>query len=100
MEQAKSQVRGNEDRLLSVGISIGWGETRLRELEARVAEQEAQIAALRRQVYLDEEAAEREVALLLDEGEEGKKRVCRRGSKLCRRTTWVNGSCFMGPFWE
>jgi hypothetical protein len=37
-----------------------------------VAEQEAQIAALRRQVYLDEEAAECEVALLLDECGEGK----------------------------
>jgi hypothetical protein len=71
MEQAKSQVQGSEDCLLSVGTSVGWGEVRLRGLEARVAEQEAQIAALRRQVYLDEEAAEREVTWLLDEDGEG-----------------------------
>jgi hypothetical protein len=79
MEQAKSQVRGNEDRLLSVGTAVGWSETRLRELEARVAEQEAQIAALRRQVYLDEEAAEREVALLLDGCGEGEKEGLSKG---------------------
>jgi hypothetical protein len=44
-----------------------------------VAEQEAQIAALRRQVYLDEEAAEREVALLLDEGGEGEEEGLSKG---------------------
>jgi hypothetical protein len=68
MDQAKSQVRGSKDRLLSIGTLVGWAETRLCDLEARVAEQEAQIAALQCQVYLDEEAAECEVTLLLDEG--------------------------------
>jgi hypothetical protein len=32
--------------------------------------------------------------------EREKEGVYRRGSKLCRRTTLVNGSCFIGPFWK
>jgi hypothetical protein len=79
MDQAKSQVRGSEDRLLSVGTLVGWAETRLCDLEARVAEQEAQIAALRCQVYLDEEVAKHEVALLLDEGGEGEEEGLSKG---------------------
>jgi hypothetical protein len=79
MEQAKSQVWGSGDRLLSVVTLVGWAETRLCDLEARVAEQEAQIAALRCQVYLDEEAAEQGVALLLDEGGEGEEEGLSKG---------------------
>jgi hypothetical protein len=68
---AKSQVLGSEDRLLSIGTSIGWAETRLHNLEAGVAEQEAQIAALQHQAFLDEEVDEREVASLLSDGKDG-----------------------------
>jgi hypothetical protein len=68
MMLAKSQVLGSEDQLLCIGTSIGWVETRLRDLEVKVAEQAAQIAALQCQAFLDEEADEREVASSLSDG--------------------------------
>jgi hypothetical protein len=82
MALTTSQVRSSEDRLLAMGASGGWAETCLHDLEVKVAEQEAQIAVLRRQVYLDEEEAEREVALLLDEGGEGEEEGLSKGIQV------------------
>jgi hypothetical protein len=82
MALTTSQVQSSEDHLLAMGASGGWAETRLHDLEVKVAEQEAQIAALRCQVYLDEEEAKHEVALLLDEGREGEEEGLSKGIQV------------------
>jgi hypothetical protein len=71
MDSARSRITGGEDHILSLGTSVGWVETRLRELEAKVEEQEIQIANLERRVVEREEEEEREVALSLSDSDEG-----------------------------
>ena len=68
MKTAWSRVVGTENHVFLLGASMGLAETGLRELETKVAEQEATVATLERRV-LGEREDEKAVALLLDDGE-------------------------------
>ena len=71
MDSTRSWITEGEDHILSLGTSVGWVETRLRDLEAKIEEQKIQIAVLERQVAECEEKEEREVALSLSDSDEG-----------------------------
>jgi predicted RNase H-like nuclease (RuvC/YqgF family) len=71
MDSTRSRIAGGEDHILSLGTSVGWVESRLRDLEAKIEEQKIQIATLERQVAEREEEEEKEVALSLSDSDEG-----------------------------
>lgn len=71
LESTRSRLVGGEDHVLSLGTSVGWVETRLRELEATIEEQRVRMATLERQVLEREEEEEEEVALSLSDSDEG-----------------------------
>jgi hypothetical protein len=101
MEVAKSQVLGGENSLLCVGSSIGWVETRLCDLEVKVAKQEAQIAALQCQAFLDEEVGEHKVAPLLNDSGNGKEGGLLDGVYVISEEPLWPIIVFIGPLeWE